>query len=94
MAIFYILLIASMGLPIVWAIASAVTASGLRKKFTDMRTIAGKTKGEIYLLAGPPNSVTSLGEGRELLQWQVTGYHIALSFTNEVCDGVTHEHSV
>jgi len=85
--------LASFVFPILWAIASAMAATGIRKKFADLGVLTGKTKGEFYVLVGPPNSISSLGVGKEILQWQASGYHIALTFTNDVCDGIAHEYS-
>jgi len=80
-------------LPILWAISSAMVTHKLQSKFSNMGTIAGKTKAEILLLVGPPNSISALPEGKELLQWQCPGYHIALRFSEDVCEGVVHEFS-
>ncbi|WP_308920595.1 hypothetical protein [Janthinobacterium sp. J1-1] len=80
-------------LPVLWAIASAMSVAGVKKKFADMGVLTGKTKGEIYFAVGPPNSISVIGEGKEILQWQRTGYHIALIFTNGICDGISHEYS-
>ena len=89
-----VVILAAVAAPILWAIASALALAGYKKKFADLGVIAGKTKGEIYLAVGPPNSVSQIGGGKEVLQWQTTGYHIALTFTDGICDGVTHEFSV
>jgi hypothetical protein len=72
----------------------AVTQPGraLAKKFAELGTIAGKSKQEIIEAVGQPTSFSALAENQTLLQWQAIGYHIALSFTGEVCNGVTHEH--
>nr|AGY30836.1 hypothetical protein [uncultured bacterium] len=72
----------------------AVTQPGrdLAKKFAALGTIAGRSKQEIIQAVGQPSSFSALAENQTLLQWQATGYHIALSFTGEVCNGVTHEH--
>lgn len=32
-----------------------------------------------------------MGDGVTLLQWQATGYHIAIRFKDDVFDGITHE---
>lgn len=86
-------ILASLAIPILWAISSAATASSLQKKFVELGTLKGRTKDEILTMVGLPGSFSSIGEGRELLQWQSPGYHIALLFTNGICDGVSHEHS-
>jgi hypothetical protein len=71
-----------------------VTAPGrqLHQKFVSLGTIAGKTKDEIIAVAGQPTSISSLGNGKTLLQWQATGCHVALRFNGEICDGITHQH--
>ena len=54
---------------------------------------SGLTRKDIEKVAGPPNQVTPLPDGRTLLQWRATGYHIALVFEkNGRCFGVTHEY--
>ena len=65
----------------------------LAQKFAGLGTIAGKTKHEIIAVVGPPTSFSALAGNQTLLQWQATGYHIALSFTDDVCNGVTHEYT-
>jgi hypothetical protein len=65
----------------------------LRKRFISLGTLKGMTRREIEKVAGPPNQVTPLPDGRTLLQWRATGYHIALVFEkNGRCFGVTHEY--
>lgn len=88
------IIIIAVALPVTWAIASALAVAGVKKKFADLGVLTGKTKGEIFFAVGPPNSMSSIGPGKELLQWQTTGYHIALIFTDGICDGVSHEYSV
>ena len=64
----------------------------LRKRFIALGTLKGKTRKEIVKAAGQPSSETVLPDGRTLLQWRATGYHIALLFEkNGRCFGVTHE---
>ena len=71
-----------------------VTAPGreLHSRFVALGTLAGKTKDEIVAAIGPPTSISSLPNGKTLLQWQATGCHMALRFTGEVCDGLTHQY--
>jgi hypothetical protein len=64
----------------------------LRKRFVALGTLKGRTRKEIVKAAGQPASETALPDGRTLLQWRATGYHIALVFeSNGRCFGVTHE---
>lgn len=80
-------------LPLIWAVSSAITTSGVKSKFANLGIIAGRTKGEICKAVGPSNSISTLVNGQQILQWTIPGYHIALIFTDEICDGVSHEHS-
>ena len=61
------------------------------KKFADLGEIRGKTKDEIIAGVGPPNAIDPLPDGKQLLQWMNHGYHIALLFEGEICQGVTTE---
>ena len=64
----------------------------LRKQFVALGTLKGRTRSEIVKAVGEPGSETTLPDGRTLLQWRATGYHIALVFEkNGRCFGVTHE---
>lgn len=64
----------------------------LRKQFVALGSLKGKSRTEIERAVGPAAQETDLPDGRTLLQWRATGYHIALIFgTNGRCDGVTHE---
>lgn len=75
-------------------ISVGVMSSGrsLQKKFVEMGTLSGRTRGEIEAIVGSPNSISATGDGGVLLQWMATGYHIALIFNKEgVCGGVSHE---
>ena len=50
------------------------------------------SKSEIVRFVGAaPNAVSGLAEGKSLLQWLSDGYHIALIFDGEICEGVSHE---
>ena len=64
----------------------------LRKRFIALGTLKGKTRREIEKVVGRAATETPLPDGRTLLQWRATGYHIALVFEkNGRCFGVTHE---
>jgi hypothetical protein len=64
----------------------------LRRRFVALGSLKGKSRTEIERAVGPAAQETALPDGRTLLQWRATGYHIALIFgTNGRCDGVTHE---
>jgi len=81
---------------VLFAITSAlVRAPGrnLGAKFVKLGQLKGKTKTEIIAAVGPPNSTSATTGGRTVCQWMATGYHIALLFDGEMCEGVTHEFS-
>ena len=64
----------------------------LRKQFIGLGTLKGMTRTESVKAVGQPATETTLPDGRTLLQWRATGYHIALVFEkNGRCFGVTHE---
>ena len=64
----------------------------LRKQFIALGMLKGMTRKEIVKAVGQPATETTLPDGRTLLQWRATGYHIALVFEkNGRCFGVTHE---
>jgi cobalamin biosynthesis protein CobD/CbiB len=64
----------------------------LRKRFVALGSLKGRTRKEIVKAVGQPGTETPLPDGRTLLQWRATGYHIALVFeANGRCFGVTHE---
>ena len=64
----------------------------LRTQFVALGTLKGMTRKEIVKAVGQPATETTLPDGRTLLQWRATGYHIALVFEkNGRCFGVTHE---
>ena len=64
----------------------------LKRRFVALGVLKGKSRTEIERAVGPASQQTPLPDGRTLLQWRATGYHIALVFdTRGRCDGVTHE---
>jgi hypothetical protein len=64
----------------------------LAHRFSALGTLSGKTKEEIITSVGQPSSFSAMANGKSLLQWQATGYHIALLFDGDLCEGVTHEY--
>ncbi len=79
---------------ILYAIMSAlVRAPGalLRHKFEEVGTLRGQSLNTIVAIVGPPSARSVTASGKTLYQWMATGYHIALLFEGDVCEGVTHE---
>lgn len=64
----------------------------LRYKFIKLGKLKGMHVATILAAVGPPNAISTLGDGRTLRQWISTGFHISLAFTGNICDGVTHEY--
>jgi hypothetical protein len=64
----------------------------LKKQFVALGSLKGRSRRDIEKAVGPAAQETSLPEGKVLLQWRATGYHIALAFEKDGrCIGVTHE---
>lgn len=73
--------------------SAAVTSKGrsLAKSFGGLGDMTGMSKDKIIGTVGSPTSVSELPGGKTLLQWQETGYHIAIRFDGDTFDGITHE---
>ncbi len=77
---------------LITAAINAEQGNSLASKFAALGTLTGRTQEEIIAAVGEaPTSVSVIGENQMLVQWQKQGYHIALAFTGDICDGVTHE---
>lgn len=83
------------GLVLFGVISALAKAPGnlLQQRFVELGQLTGKTRSEIIAAVGPPNSISAVGDGKSLLQWMASGYHIALLFDGEICLGVNHEFS-
>lgn len=77
-------LIASILLALIYAIRSA----RLRNRFRQLGELKGRTLEEVLKFAGQPSHRGRINAQRELLEWRQVGFHIALTFTDGVCDGV------
>jgi hypothetical protein len=77
-----------LALSIVLALVYAAKSIRLQNRFRRLGVLKGRSLDEIVRSAGPPNNHAKLGEGREILEWRRVGFHLALSFTGGVCDGV------
>lgn len=54
--------------------------SDMAWKFFGLGNLTGKTATEIIASVGMPSFTSSIGEGLTLLQWEATGYAMALVF--------------
>jgi hypothetical protein len=62
----------------------------LRRKFETLGELKGRTKQEIVAVVGHPSAVSGAADGKTLCQWMKTGFHIALVFNGDVCEGISH----
>ena len=88
------MLLTLLGASVLGGIITTLTlapGANLASRFRSLGNMTGKTKQEIVAAAGVPSSVSQMGDGVTLLQWQATGYHIAIRFKDDVFDGITHE---
>jgi hypothetical protein len=76
---------------ILLAVIYAVKSARLQNRFGQLGVLKGRSRDEIVRVAGAPSHRNKLGANRELLEWRRVGFHIALTFTDGVCDGVVHE---
>lgn len=76
-------------------ISYLVKSSGrtLKSKFDRLGDPVGKTRGEIEAVVGSAGTTSLQAEGKVLLQWMATGFHIALLMKDDKCEAVTHRHS-
>jgi hypothetical protein len=87
-----VLLVVAATVAIVVPYAFRAPGRALKKRFVALGSLKGRPRREIERAVGPATQETALPDGRTLLQWRATGYHIALIFrTDGRCDGVTHE---
>jgi hypothetical protein len=73
-----------------------VTAPGreLHERFLKLGNMTGKTSTEIIDAVGQPSSISSLGTGKTLLQWQATGCHMAVLFdADDKFVKITHQYA-
>lgn len=73
-------------------ISMSIDGCSLQKKFISLGNMSGKTLDEITQVVGPPNSVSTITEGKVLYQWVTTNYHIALLFNEGLCEKITSEY--
>ena len=55
----------------------------LHARFKSLGDMSGKTLDDVVSVVGPPSSSSSIAFGHTLLQWQVTGCHVALLFDRD-----------
>ena len=60
----------------------------LQNRFKRLGALRGRSLNEIVKFAGQPSHRARLDSQREVLEWRRVGFHLALRFTDGVCDGV------
>jgi hypothetical protein len=60
----------------------------LQNRFKRLGVLQGRSLEEILKFVGKPSHRARLDARREVLEWRRVGFHIALLFTDGVCDGV------
>jgi hypothetical protein len=66
----------------------ALKSLRLQNRFKRLGVLTGRSVDEVVKFAGKPSHRGRLDPRREVLEWRRVGFHIALSFTDGVCDGV------
>lgn len=72
------------------ALIYAAKSVRLQNRFRRLGVLKGRELREVLRVAGEPSHRGRIDAHRELLEWRRVGFHIALTFTDEVCDGVVH----
>lgn len=62
----------------------------LQNRFRRLGVLPGRGIDEVMRFAGKPSHRARIDAQRELLEWRRVGYHIALSFTDGVCDSIVN----
>lgn len=60
----------------------------LQNRFKRMGALRGRSLEEVVKFAGKPSHRAKLDSQHEVLEWRRVGFHLALRFTDGVCDGV------
>ena len=60
----------------------------LQNRFKRLGALRGRSLDEIIKFAGKPSHRARLDSQHEVLEWRRVGFHLALRFTDGVCDGV------
>ena len=73
---------------IVLAFIYALKSLRLQNRFKRLGALRGRNLDEIVKFAGQPSHRGRLDAHREVLEWRRVGFHIALLFSDGVCEGV------
>ena len=70
------------------AVIYAAKSARLQHRFGRLGAPKGRSLDEVIKFVGEPSHRARLAPNREVLEWRRVGFHIALLFTDNVCDGV------
>lgn len=73
---------------ILLAVIYTLKSLRLQNRFKRLGVLKGRSLDEILKFIGKPSHRARLDARREVLEWRWVGFHIALLFTDGVCDGV------
>jgi hypothetical protein len=65
--------------------------ASLASRFAQLGDLKGKNVLDIIAAVGNPQAETQLANGTRLVQWQATGFRIALLFAGDECLDITHQ---
>lgn len=85
---FLALVLYALAASILLAVIYTLKSLRLQNRFKRLGMLPGRSVGEILKFVGKPSHRGKLDSRREVLEWRRVGFHIALSFTDGVCDGV------
>ena len=90
MTTFLTLLAYALAASLLLALIYASRSARLQHRFRKLGALKGRQLDEVVKFAGKPSHRARLSANREVLEWRRVGFHIALSFTGGICDGVDH----
>ena len=88
MNLFLTILLYVLAASILLAVIYTLKSLRLQNKFKRLGALRGRSLDEIIKFAGKPSHRARLDSQHEVLEWRRVGFHLALRFTNGVCDGV------
>lgn len=73
---------------ILLAVIYTLKSLRLQNRFKRLGVLRGRGIDEVIKFAGKPSHRARLDAHREVLEWRRVGFHIALLFSDGVCEGV------
>lgn len=88
MNLFLTILLYVLATSILLAFIYTLKSLRLQNRFKRLGALRGRSLDEIVKYAGKPSHRARLDSQREVLEWRRVGFHLALRFSDGVCDGV------